>query len=96
MSVQKENSYQLGRRPGQQGPLHEVRGVPSVVIAKTMQKRQVCRVPAPRTIPDPNSIEDRTALAKTYKVIGSGDWSCSTSNVVYLFSYLFFFMVYLG
>ena len=35
MSVQKENSYQLGCRPGEQGPLHEVRGLPSVVTAST-------------------------------------------------------------
>ena len=74
------------------------------------KKIQVCHVPTPQTIPDPSSIEDRTALAnacnrkncltcpifkpdpifrssvtgKTYKVIGPGDWSCSTSNVVYL------------
>ena len=43
MSVQKENSYRLGRRPGQQGPLHEVRGVPSVVIASTSKTMQEVR-----------------------------------------------------
>ena len=42
-SVQKENSYWLGRHPGQQGPLHEVRGVPSVVTASTSKTMQEVR-----------------------------------------------------
>ena len=43
MSVQKEISYRLGRRLGQQGPLHEVRGVPSVVTASTSKTIQKVR-----------------------------------------------------
>ena len=43
MSVQKKNSYQLEHGPGQQGPLHEVRGVPTVVTASTSKTMQEVR-----------------------------------------------------
>ena len=43
MSVQKDNSYRLEHCPGQQGPLHEVRGVPSVVNASTSKTMQEAR-----------------------------------------------------
>ena len=32
----------------------------------------------------PDMMFRSSVTRKTYKVIGSGDWSCSTSNVVYL------------
>ena len=125
MSVQKENSYRLGRRPGQQGPLHEVRGVVIASTSKTMQEvrgvplvvdastsktqQEDTGLSCTNATNDPRSQQHRkpnsiskcnrkncltcpifkpdmmfrsSVIGKTYKVIGSGDWSCSTSNVL--------------